>query len=118
MLGGKKITGTAWTGGVFPAHSTCGLAPGFWGVALDLPPPASIVEGKKALPFNQAVLVAALVRDSGVVPPGDLPNPERISFRAASLAFMLLAPLDKGLSFAWELDEPVWLPNPKRKNRG
>jgi hypothetical protein len=132
LLGGKKISGLAWTDGVFPGGATVSSAPmpAFWGAALDMPPPLSIVEGtKNALPFDRAVLVAALVRNSGAVPSGDLPDPGGISFRAAALAFMLLAPLEAlqkdasekdeaKLSFTWELDEPVWLPNPKRSGRG
>ncbi|MDR1211892.1 MAG: hypothetical protein LBK40_06640 [Spirochaetaceae bacterium] len=143
MLGNKKITGTAWAGTAFPAplpgeaHGAAGAAgalpetaplPGLWGVSLDMPLPSFIMEGKKnSLPFDSPVLVSALTRGSVAAPP-ELPPPRGITFRAAALASMLFAPLAEGpgngcpeqgsLSFAWELDEPVWLPNPKRRSRG
>jgi hypothetical protein len=147
MLGNEKITGAAWTKSAFPQGAAyTGAAvpdakvpdaaplPALWGIRLDMPLPASIVEGKKnALPFDSPVLVSALLRRSADAP-RQRPLPEGISFRAAALAAMLLTPLDdapknnaprddfmdrenESLSFAWELDEPVWLPNPKRRGR-
>jgi hypothetical protein len=145
MLGSRKISGTAWIKSSFPQASSHAVfsAPGpaslrrplpeLWGLRLDMPCPGSLVEGRKdALPFDQAVFVSALVRNSAAVPPEALPVPGRISFRAAALASMLFAPLlgspaqdspatvspAGGLSFTWELDEPVWLPNPTRRARG
>jgi hypothetical protein len=135
MLGNEKITGAAWTRGAFPqVKGKADLSlPALWGVSLAMPLPKRIIgEKENSLPFDKAILVSALVRDFDAVP-GGLPAPDSISFRAAALAFMLFAPLEAdspggspanttgkngSLSFAWELDEPIWLPNPKRKSRG
>jgi hypothetical protein len=125
-----RAAGTAEAVGAKGVAALSGAAPlpGLWGVSLDMPLPSSIIEGKKnALPFDKPVLVSALVRNSVAVCPERLPPPQGIAFRAAALASMFFAPLsegpgnespEQGLSFAWEMDEPVWLPNPKRRSRG
>jgi hypothetical protein len=98
-----------------PALVPCPLFPGFFGPALDLPPPPLPYPGI-LYPFPNLVLC------TGLVPPGDaailenIPDIPPVSpafFRAAMVANLTIKPLsgaEGNYSFTWRTGKPRWLP--------
>jgi hypothetical protein len=91
-----------------------------------MPPPPLITDGipgdekTRLVPFEKPVFAAALLRNADTGRAAEKAaffDPRTVSFRAAALAnlsFWALTEEKENISFAWELGEPAWLPNPSR----
>ena len=117
----RRADGGRFTAGS-PAAAQLPFAPGgspvfAFGPSLDIALPDAF-SARGLEPIIPAVLGAALVRQPFPGnPPGSLPDPPRVSFRAAALAVARFRPLPAGdpgdgFSLEWEIGEPHWLPRP------
>lgn len=99
-----------------------GIAPRFWGPALNLPIPGGPElrprEAPVYFPMDRVILCAALIPDgppsaSGPYSTGAVPALPAVSFRAAAVANLTVRPLPcgaPGCSFRWRLGRLYWLP--------